>query len=143
MRLYPTTAGGWIGFAVRDEEWPVAVPPGFGQPVYVEEIPANAAELHALRRTLAARPRRPGEPPPPRLWRWDGTNVRRSDDSVWVPAATPERTDWDAQFQAMIDRAIDIRDTVQGSTLAQTQTAVRDLAVGVLRILRYVRWFRT
>ncbi len=142
MRLFPTTSGGWIAFAVPDEKWPAPVPEGLGTPAYVEETDATEDELKALRRTITPRPRRPGMPPAPRLYRFDGTNLRRSDDTVWTPATTAERTDWDAQLQNMIDRAAQIRDTVQGQTLAQTQTAVRDIAIGVRRILLYIRWFR-
>ncbi len=142
MRLFPNLSGGWITFAVRDEQWPDGVPPGLGAPVYVEEIAANAAELKALRRTITPRPRRPGMPPSPQLYRHDGTNLRRSDDTIWTPVTTADRTDWDAQIQNMINRAVEIRDTVIGSNLATSQAAIRDIAIGVLRILRYIRWFR-
>ena len=109
----------------------------------IDETDANLPELLAFERAFAA-VRRPGQPAPPR-WRVAPPNqLERPDATLWTPEASQERS---ALFAAMptgnmlgmVARLVQIRDNVVGATLAQTQAAVRDLAIVQLRTLRRLR----
>jgi len=109
----------------------------------IDETPANLPELLAFDRSFSAA-RRPGQPPPPRWRVAPPGQLERPDATLWTPEASTERQ---ALFTAMptgnmlgmVARLVQIRDNVVGATLAQTQAAVRDLAIVQLRTLRRLR----
>lgn len=145
MRIY-YTADGSIAHAVKDADWPRPIPSN--EPLfflYVEENVANLPELRRLLRSLSSLSRTPTMPPVPASWRVEipaSGRLIRTNGTPWNPSTTAQRTDWDSQLQAMMNRAIEIRDTVVGANLNTSQQAIRDLAIGVLRILRFIDWFR-
>lgn len=109
----------------------------------VDESDANLPELLAFARAFQA-VARPGQPPPPRWRVAPPDQLERPNATLWTPEANAERQ---ALFAAMptgngsgmVVRLAQIRDGVVGSTLAQTQAAVRDLAIIQLRLLRRLR----
>lgn len=105
-----------------------------------EEVAGNAAVIAGILRWLA--PRSPGSPLPPRYRAAPPSQIELPDLTLFTPLANVERQavfDPLSGGQGLVARLDQIRTSVQGSTLAQTQTAVRDLAIILYRVLRRLR----
>lgn len=108
--------------------------------VYVdEEVDGNRAVIAGVLRWLG---RAAGQPLPPRYRAAPPGQIELPNLMLWTPGTNPERQslfDTLANGSGLVEKLGQIRDNVVGSTLAQTQAAVRDLAVIVYRVLRRLR----
>ena len=149
--FYSTTTGEithtcWEGDLYRRGAVPDTMV-GKGKIVIDDDVLANRAKIYMLLRSLATPTRpRPGGPRPPRGWQVRLTPappvLLNSAGNVVTFDRNPERESLFAALPSgpgMVNRLEQIRDNVVGLNLAQTQAALRDLAIINLRLLRVLR----